>query len=112
MRRESKSADLTGLAVRRWNEAEAKQVLAAWRESGLALRAFARLHGLQAQRLFFWKKRLDGQPEPMRLLPATVALCAPPQVSLRLPEGVVVELSDAAAVKPEWLVALTRGLLR
>ncbi len=46
------------LKGRRWGAGEAEIVLAAWRESGVSLSAFARRHGLDAWRLMRWRRRL------------------------------------------------------
>jgi transposase-like protein len=46
------------LKRRRWGAVEAEVVLAAWRESGVSLSAFARRHGLDAWRLMRWRRRL------------------------------------------------------
>jgi transposase-like protein len=105
MRKDWTSVDLKEMADGRWSEEEAQQMLAQWRESGLSLTAFARRHGLQTQRLCFWKKRLGE--EPVRLLPATVAMVAP--VALRLPDATTIEVS-VAVVQPEWVAALVREL--
>lgn len=44
---------------RRWTDADACVVLDAARDSGLSLAAFAAREGFDAQRLYFWRRRLD-----------------------------------------------------
>lgn len=50
------------LAVRRWSEDDARQVLDAVASSGLTCAEFARAHDLSAQRLYVWQRRLTGTP--------------------------------------------------
>ena len=42
----------------RWNEDEARRVLAACEASGDPVAGFANRHGLDAQRLYWWRRRL------------------------------------------------------
>jgi transposase-like protein len=46
----------------RWTEQDAREVLAALRRSGKAVRAFAAEHGIDAQRVYLWRRRL-GEAE-------------------------------------------------
>lgn len=48
----------TPLPRRRWTAEEAKQVLSALDQSGLSPRAFAEREGLDAQRLWRWRRKL------------------------------------------------------
>lgn len=50
-------------ADRYWSEAEAREALAALDASGLSRAAFAREHGISAQRLRWWRARLESAPE-------------------------------------------------
>jgi len=45
---------------RRWTVAEARAALAGLDESGLSLNAFAVRQGIDAQRLYYWRRRLAG----------------------------------------------------
>jgi hypothetical protein len=45
---------------KRWSATEAQRVLEEQRRSGLSDRAFARKKGLDPQRLWWWRKRLEG----------------------------------------------------
>ena len=107
------------LARRRWGEKDARAVLKAWRRSGLSVHAFAHSVGLDAQRLFWWRKRLEnaGDLLPPRteqkptssltLIPTTVvstARCA--SVTVRLPRGARIEVADPALVSPAWIAEL------
>lgn len=108
------------LATKRWTADEARRVLAAWRASRLSARAFAREHGLDAQRLSWWRKRLGLGPAPRarldrsgaRLVPAIVRPAADARdavVAVRLPDGIVIEASSTD-VSPQWVAALVREL--
>lgn len=52
---------------RQWREADAREALAAWKQSGLSLEAFAQSRGLSLSRLLRWKKRL-AVGEPVRFV--------------------------------------------
>jgi hypothetical protein len=74
-------ADAAFEAARRsryWSEAEARVVLAAYRASGLSLKAFARHTGLSARRVRGWRARMPAPlPSagatflPVEVVPAT-----------------------------------------
>jgi len=44
--------------AKRWTEAEARESLREWRESGLSAAAFAAQRGISATRLPYWEERL------------------------------------------------------
>jgi hypothetical protein len=46
----------------RWTEDDARVALDAWERSGLGAHAFARKHGITAQRLHWWRDRLAARP--------------------------------------------------
>ena len=48
---------------RRWTSCDARLVLKEQAASGLSVNAFAARQGLDAQRLYFWKRRLEAEPE-------------------------------------------------
>jgi hypothetical protein len=52
---------------RRWTSTDARLVLKALAASGLWVNDFATQQGLDAQRLYFWKRRLEAEPEPRSL---------------------------------------------
>ena len=102
------------MSGRRWTEREGRQALAAWKDSGLSASAFARQHGLNSQRLLWWRKQLGGwetgkateQPGS-----STVSLIRA-GMAVRLPGGVVVEFADVNAVSPIWVASLASELWR
>ena len=97
---------------RPWTEADAQRVLDEWRRSGATLEAFARARGLVPQRIAWWRKRLADRHPPtataLTLIPAAV-IGGEPAAVLRLPHGVVLELSS---VSPGWVAALAVELTR
>lgn len=106
--------DAGDLTRKHWNERTATRVLAAWRESAMSLSAFARASGMSAQRLSWWRKRLETSAPiaPMvapTFIPAAVSGSA--RVTLRLPGGVEVE-GDVASIPTEWVAALVQTLGR
>ncbi|HSS00672.1 MAG TPA: hypothetical protein VLM79_26615 [Kofleriaceae bacterium] len=95
-----------------WTEADAQRVLDDWRRSGGSLEGFARARGLVPQRIAYWQKRLGARgprvTTALTLVPATV-IGSEPAATLRLPQGVVLELSS---VSPSWVAALAHELTR
>ena len=60
---EGKEATVVETAARQhWRKDDARLVLDAWRRSGQTMSAFARLYGIQYERLARWKRRLRGEP--------------------------------------------------
>jgi len=75
-------------------------MLSVWRRSGLSLSAFARRHGVHAERLRWWRKRLgtaENKRTALAFMPAVVSGKSSPIV-VRLPRGVEVEVADVTAV--------------
>jgi len=67
-----------------WSEHEARGVLSAWRKSGLTLERFAKERGLVAQRIRWWRNKLEGtstaivrSQSALALLPVQVTESAP-----------------------------------
>ena len=59
----SEQAEKTRKArAKRWTEAEGREVLREWRESGLSAVKFAAQRGFSAARLSYWEERLDQKP--------------------------------------------------
>lgn len=113
---EISAAEWRELVDRRWTEDDARRVLAAWRASGDSAYGFARDHGLNAQRLSWWSKRL-GEWEhadvaagfaPADVTGAPMATGAAVVVHVA---GVVIE-AEANHVDARWLATLVRGLDR
>jgi len=124
-------AELAGLADagRTWTADEARSVLAAWRASGLSICGFARKHGLTAQRLSWWRKRLgawedvvvsDGADPVERgsFVPVVMSTIESGQgggtgvVSIHLRGGMSIVISEPSAVEPQWLARLISELGR
>ena len=106
----------TEIRLGRWREAEARRVLALWRESGLSASAFTQVNGLaNPQRLYWWNKRLKKRDAtalaPLTFIPAAVTAAAVATV-VRLPGDVVLELADMTAVPTTWIAALAAELKR
>jgi transposase-like protein len=117
--REIGAAEWRELIERRWSEEDARRVLAAWRESGDSAYAFAREHGLNAQRLGWWSKRLgDWEPADevdgfvradVIATPRSTPSSAP--VVVHASSGVVIEV-EPTRVDATWLAALLLELDR
>ncbi len=95
---------------REWTAAEARRVLKAWRASGLPLATFARKRGLCAERVRWWRQRLDDGHAPgeelLKLVPAVVAGLPPSKANTALTVRageVVVEIANVSAVPPAWV---------
>jgi hypothetical protein len=108
-----KSSEWKRLQGERWTQEDARRVLAAWQSSGDSLWAFSRRHGLQPQRVGWWKKRLSEWRTSEAVRPAFApAILVPPAstpISIRLPAGPVIEVADATA---EWLSTFVAELAR
>jgi transposase-like protein len=103
---------------RHWQHDEAARVLDAWAVSGESMAAFARRHGLRAERLSWWKARL-GAPQAtagdsLTLVPLTVR-AAPSDLA-----AVVLVVDGASArldvrqperVPARWLADVTSLLM-
>ena len=106
----------------RWSEADARRVLDAWRRSGRSAYAYAREHGMNAQRLLWWRKRLgewehEGRAPRrsarVRLVPAVLAADPrAPAAVVRLGAHVTVEISEVSSVPASWVASLARELAR
>lgn len=108
---------------KQWNANEAREALRTWRESGLTMSDFARRAGMSAQRLSWWRKRLDAWAassevaNEVRLVPVVTSVASgmvgatPVVVTMRLPGGVVVEF-DASQVSPRWVAEVSHEVAR
>jgi hypothetical protein len=103
---------------RQWTADEAREVLEAWRESGLPLATFARKRGLTAERVRWWRQRLGdwkaAGASRTSLVPVVITGEMPTRsavVMLRA-GALVVEVADVEAVPPSWLSAFMLGLTR
>ena len=91
------------LSRRRWGDADARRVLAALEASGLSVNAFAAREGLDAQRLYYWRKRV-GKGVALAVSPTFVEVPrhAPEPVEIALRSGRslrVRESIDAATLR-------------
>jgi hypothetical protein len=105
---------------KQWTKKEARQVLAAWKKSGLPLGTFARERGVGAERLRWWRKRLSEtatvkrkkKVTAVRLVPAAVSaplveLGQEAAVSIRFPvTGPVVDIPNVRRVPAAWVSEL------
>ena len=80
-----------------WSDAEGRSAVIAWRASGLTKKAFARRHGIAAQRITYWERRLPSSSTmraDITLAPVTV-LATPPResdIAIELRSGHVVRV--------------------
>lgn len=96
----------------RWTDSEAQEWLRRLDASGLSVRAFAQREGLNAQRLYWWRKRPRNKPRKKRgaefVELSTVGLGASAQIELVLLSGRVLRFPaslDERALE-RWLSAL------
>jgi transposase-like protein len=76
----SSQLPLEHLRVSPWSAEQARQVLAAQRDSGQSIQDFARQHRLPRQRLYYWHKRLGAVSHSQGSAPPQT----PPFVPVRL----------------------------
>jgi hypothetical protein len=118
------------VGVERWSEREARVVVRAWGRSGRALGSFAREHGISAQRLSWWARRLKGAEDSRRakepkgrpraragleLVPAVVVGgdgVRDAMVVVRMPDGIEIELRDAERASATEVARLVAELRR
>ena len=85
---------------RRWSVAQARGVLAAQEKSGLPVTRFAARHGLGAERLYQWRRRLgrekNSSSRPPRFTEVRVAMPSSAAIELVLPEGVTLRFAGAS----------------
>jgi transposase-like protein len=68
-----------GQGSRRWSAARAREVLAEAKQSGESLSAYAQRHGIDPQRLYTWRRKLeavkgaDSSPSKAAFVPVRVA---------------------------------------
>lgn len=78
---------------RYWREAEAREVVEAWRHSGETLAGFCRTNGLAAARVSRWLARLETPPEvPFHPVRLTQEVMAGAEIEVEVPGGVTVRL--------------------
>ena len=111
-------------AQARWTEKEGREFLRQWRRSGQSVAAFARDHGIEPQRLHYWRKRVEGTGKPgeegggmstraEKFIPGVVVgIGTGAPVTVRLDGRVVVEANAVRDLEPSWLAELVRALER
>lgn len=96
-----------------WKPEDARRVLEEWKQSGGPLSEFARRHGIDPARLYWWRKRLAKSPSvtALALVPATITSAASLAITVRLPNEIAIELTSATPQEVAALVAeLTRSM--
>jgi len=86
--------------TRRWSESEAREVLASLERSGQTMAAFAAEHGLDVQRLYYWRRRVaEGDGITFRELVVRPSQRVAPDApfEIMLGSGVVVREEAARA---------------
>jgi hypothetical protein len=70
-----------------WRAEDARVVLAAWRESGLALAAFSQRHGVSRGRLVWWRDRVKPPVAPRFFPVQVVRTVRPPAPAIEVIPG-------------------------
>jgi transposase-like protein len=85
---------------RRWTVVQARGVLEALEQSGLAVTQFAARHGLGVARLYEWRRRLERERKttatPARFTEVRVAMPSSAAIELVLREGFVLRFAGAS----------------
>jgi len=100
------------LILRRWKSADARAAVVALVKSGLSTSAFAGREGLDVNRLYRWRRRLEAEGVAGQAAPEFVELRprgAEP-VEVILPSGRVLRVSET--IDPAALVRLVTALER
>ena len=71
MKRSSKK-DEWCVPVGRWSAADGEAMVAAYRRSGLSMRAFAQKHGLGTHRVSYWRAKVDERVDGGKTKPGFV----------------------------------------
>ena len=85
---------------RRWTVAQARTVLEAQEKSGLPVTQFASRHGLCAERLYQWRRRLGREKSaacrPPRFTEVRLAVPSPAAIEIMLAGGVTLRFAGAS----------------
>jgi transposase-like protein len=101
-----------------WKPDDARRVLADWARSGESMAEFAHRHGINPERISWWRERLASKTSAtVTLVPVTVrdAVTLAPKgaaLSLVLADDVRVEVADPSRVSPQWFAAVVDALSR
>jgi transposase-like protein len=101
---------LADLRERRWTKQDARILLEAIERSGETIRAFARAHGLNENRIYKWREALANEDrealEQLSFKPVVVTgLGRSPTLVVRLGE-LEIDVLDPQKVEPRWLAQL------
>ena len=101
---------LAELRERRWTKQDARVLLDAIERSGKTVRAFARAHGLNANRIYKWREQLANEEaeatEQLSFTPVVVTgLGRTPTLVIRRGE-LEIDVLDPQKVEPRWLAQL------
>ena len=112
---------MVALPDRKWTRVDGERLVAAWQQSGLSIREFARQHGIDAQRVQWWKRRIIGvagetkrrEEEGARFVPVIASRGAdsPPAVIVRFGD-VVIEVHEPSVVAPGWVAVVVSECAR
>jgi transposase-like protein len=112
---------MLALPDRKWTRVDGERLVAAWQESGLSVREFARQHGIDAQRVQWWKRRIIGvagetklrKDQGARFVPVTARRSegSQPAVIVRVGDAVI-EVHEPSVVAPGWLAVLVSQYAR
>ncbi len=81
----------------RRNEESGRALIVAWQASGLSATAYARRSGIPAQRIGYWRLRLERDAVPAPSGGAFVEIAAAPRPFT----GLVLEINDSCRVRVE-----------
>lgn len=106
--------EVLGISARskRWTEDEGRAVLADWQASGKTIVEYSRSIGVQAQRLFSWRRRLgDTIGGELSFVPviAAAASDAPRAAMVVSRAGLRIEVHEVDASTAAWVLAVLGG---
>jgi transposase-like protein len=99
-----------------WTAEDARRLFDEWNRIGGSLAEFARGHGIDPARLYWWRKRFaSASASPtvtaLSLVPATINSSPPCAITIRLPNEIAIELTRATPQEVATLVGeLTRSM--
>jgi len=85
--------------ARRWSEQAARSVMAEWEQSGKSARAFAEERGVDAERLYRWRRKLAPQAAALSPVTSFVPVRVVASVEPHDESGVTVELRNGRAIE-------------
>ena len=119
MGRRKRAIEVAELARRRWTEAEARRVLRAHAQSGKSVLAFAQDHGLVAERVYRWRRKLGvvdenrptNQAEEIEFAPVVVTGGRGRESAVTVRVGEVdIDVVDPTSVAPDWVARVVAEL--